>query len=405
MSKLLTWLQRDEQEETPEGASRAQVIIMFALFAAAMFGILGLAIDGGYAFAQRRSVQSAADLAAVAGARAVVRYTAATPTSANADATAMLTGNEMGGVTFELTKCRYVTFEGDIWEDSDDIVFQELGLCTSNVPIEATGVTVEVEEQHETFFIRIFPWAPSHLTVSASSTAYAERTKNAGVDSRFIVCGVNTKTVTSLSDTAAPSGTTSILQSDGSGITINPDAIGKTFRIVDNTIANLARCNAPTTLLSGWNSWKGMALPDQFGNVDTGKEIGGDWYIKTGTTLSWQNILNNIPGFKGCLAETAAPYNCVAIIPIACDSTLGCPNPTGNGQGSTVTSPTTPRIMRVAASAAFLIQRCGTTTCLNGTLIDDYLLADMTYPGNSGPIPWTRDSGGVIGIKLKRLSD
>jgi Flp pilus assembly protein TadG len=65
---------------------RGQIIVIFALALVAIIGMVGLVIDGGGAFAQRRDEQKVADLAAVAGANAYMNAgtgaTAATRTSA-----------------------------------------------------------------------------------------------------------------------------------------------------------------------------------------------------------------------------------------------------------------------------------------------------------------------------------
>jgi Flp pilus assembly protein TadG len=370
------------REDAPEGAFHGQVIIMFALFASAMFGILGLAIDLGFAFAERRTVQNAGDLAAVAGARAIVRYVSSgadTPnrTSAETDVIAVRDGNQMGGVVPTINSCKYV-----------DYALSELADCSATAPVGATGVSVSISETHPTTFIRIFPWAPATLTTSASSTAYIERTKYAGTDSRFIICGHNSKTVDSLDSTAAPTGTQSILMSDGGGLVVDPAAIGKTFRIVDNTASNIARYG---TSGGTWSLWTGLA--NSSANVPAGKEVGDYWYIESTATLN--AIVNVIPGIEGCADEAGTPYDCVVIIPVACDSNLGCVN----FQGTTVTGGATGRRLWVAKSLAFRIHACG-TNCLNGTLLDDYLMSDMTYPGPSNTSPWTRDSGGGVGIKL-----
>jgi Flp pilus assembly protein TadG len=49
---------------------RGQVIVIFALALVAIIGMVGLVLDGGGAFAQRRDEQKVADLAAIAGANA-----------------------------------------------------------------------------------------------------------------------------------------------------------------------------------------------------------------------------------------------------------------------------------------------------------------------------------------------
>lgn len=55
---------------------RGQIIVLFALTATAMLMIAGLVIDGGYALAQRRASQNAADMAALAGARVLASFVA-----------------------------------------------------------------------------------------------------------------------------------------------------------------------------------------------------------------------------------------------------------------------------------------------------------------------------------------
>ena len=47
---------------------RGQILVVFALSMTIIIGMVGLAIDGGATFAQRRDQQTAADLAALAGA-------------------------------------------------------------------------------------------------------------------------------------------------------------------------------------------------------------------------------------------------------------------------------------------------------------------------------------------------
>jgi Flp pilus assembly protein TadG len=53
---------------TPGAGERGQIIVIFALALVAIVAMVGLVLDGGSAFAQRRAEQNAADLAALAGA-------------------------------------------------------------------------------------------------------------------------------------------------------------------------------------------------------------------------------------------------------------------------------------------------------------------------------------------------
>ena len=58
--------------ERSKDGERGQVVVIFALALVAMVGMVGLVLDGGSAFAQRRSVQNAADLAALAAANDLI---------------------------------------------------------------------------------------------------------------------------------------------------------------------------------------------------------------------------------------------------------------------------------------------------------------------------------------------
>jgi putative Flp pilus-assembly TadE/G-like protein len=77
-----------------ELAQQGQIIVLFALSLVAVIGMVGLVIDGGGAFAQRRDEQNVADFASVAGANAymntdstVAARTAAAIVAATASAT------------------------------------------------------------------------------------------------------------------------------------------------------------------------------------------------------------------------------------------------------------------------------------------------------------------------------
>ncbi len=51
---------------------RGQLLVLFALMLVVILGVIALAVDGGYAYVQRRRMQYAADAAAVVGARVLV---------------------------------------------------------------------------------------------------------------------------------------------------------------------------------------------------------------------------------------------------------------------------------------------------------------------------------------------
>ena len=69
------------RERRPE---RGQVIVVFALALVTIIGMVGLVIDGGGAFAQRRTEQKVADVAALAGANAYMNTTTTVTAATNA---------------------------------------------------------------------------------------------------------------------------------------------------------------------------------------------------------------------------------------------------------------------------------------------------------------------------------
>jgi len=71
---------------------RGQIVVIFALALVAIIAMVGLVLDGGSAFAQRRDEQSAADLAALAAANDYMLNSDTTLATARARITAAGTG-------------------------------------------------------------------------------------------------------------------------------------------------------------------------------------------------------------------------------------------------------------------------------------------------------------------------
>lgn len=69
------------KQKTIDRRQPAQVIVLFAIALIAMLAMLGVAVDGGTLYVQRRTAQNAADAAALAGARAMQKATTS-PTGA-----------------------------------------------------------------------------------------------------------------------------------------------------------------------------------------------------------------------------------------------------------------------------------------------------------------------------------
>jgi Flp pilus assembly protein TadG len=100
----------DRTSGTSRNEERGQILVLFALAAVAIIAMVGLVLDGGGAFAQRRFEQNSADMAAVAGANAYMNQsgsvavkTAAATAAAQAAATRNHYTNGTDGSTVGVT--------------------------------------------------------------------------------------------------------------------------------------------------------------------------------------------------------------------------------------------------------------------------------------------------------------
>ena len=85
--------------------ARGQILVIFALALVAITAMVGLVLDGGSAFAQRRAEQNAADLAALAAANDLIVNQGSADWVGTANEIAKKNGyeNGVGGVTVEVT--------------------------------------------------------------------------------------------------------------------------------------------------------------------------------------------------------------------------------------------------------------------------------------------------------------
>jgi Flp pilus assembly protein TadG len=345
----------------PRTASRGQIMIMFALFLTAMLGVLGLSIDVGYAVSQRRMMQNAADLAAIAGALSVANYSTTNSISSMTAVQNTIDGNQTHEGSPALEECDYV----------NDSLFA-VSACDARVPADATGVSIKVRETHKTFFIRAVPGAPTQVSTRAVATARVERLFRAGMDAPFIVCGYDTKRM------------------DGSKVSIllnnnfvNPDAIGQTFRLMGTSTgetAQIANCGLDGI---GAGSWRGLADNSSSAPNNNGRELNQMWLGQNGT--SPLQMRYNIQGIEGCQQGDRQPYDCVLLLPVSTDEAHGYKPEKPLGA---------PASFRIVKVLGFVVSSCG-SGCYQGTLLDDYPTFGGSVPG------WCRDCGAVTVIKLR----
>lgn len=357
---------RDANEEP--GASQGQILVMFALMSGALLGILGLAIDVGYSVSQRRSMQNAADLAAIAGAHAIAEFRTDDPISAYNSVFNVVDGNRTheGPPTFE---CTYV--DDNLWDLAD---------CEGYVPADATGVRVITRETHDTFFMKIF--GRDQVTTSAVAAARVERLFRAGMDAPILVCGYGTK--------LAGGGDMDILIN---ATTVNPDAVGQTFRVVgtnkkavDDPDDEIADCGETGNAKEA-TSWMGFAHNGQGQPNNDSHELNDTWFGRKGKQEPNKQRYN-VDGVDGCDKGVNvkdfggdADANCILLLPVA----VSAEKPkTGDIRVQ----------FQVTKVLAFKVAKIGATN-YEATLLDDYPTFGGSVPG------WWRDSGAVVVIKLK----
>jgi Flp pilus assembly protein TadG len=162
-------------------------MVLFALFLTAMLAGVGMAVDGGNMYAQRRAAQNAADAGALAGLADLARaVSGSTITSANVDTDVTSNASANAGTTIGETT---VTTTWNFIDNAGTNLGTTLNTGTN------TGVSVRVQKTFPTFFLQILPTLQS-LTVAG--TARAQLQVVAGGSGPFLVCA------TGISENADP---------------------------------------------------------------------------------------------------------------------------------------------------------------------------------------------------------
>ena len=118
--------------------SRGQILVIFVLALVAVVAGVGLVIDGGFAFAQRRAEQNAADLGAFAGANALLNGQSATAAAQAASAANGYT-NGSNGVTVNVAVTS-TTVKVDITAPHANYFAGVVGQPTWDVSVTATAL-------------------------------------------------------------------------------------------------------------------------------------------------------------------------------------------------------------------------------------------------------------------------
>lgn len=406
---------------------RGQALVFLALVFIVLMGSLGLALDGGYNFGQRRAMQNAADAAALAGARELSRTSSVSTVNV---LTTVRTVAQQNGVQDVNNPARL-----RCWYTRDDL--SQISDCVDNsgLPTGATGVQVSVTEVHRTFVMSVLG-AP---TASTGATAIAQIQLVTGfIPGPITVCGMDTSKVPdpTRSTNGTPegilvgrneifpivSGSTDNTRQDGMsqcGLNknqtcervqddppgsnsgkplINDQAYyynadnanfltpisysgktGPTFIMVAPSPNDLALCNIGSANFKGLNEFTdAIKFPPENGNWSPE-------YVNTTRFNNGNNAVTvtNTGGVNGCLAgqDITVVNGCVAMLPIIDSSGQG-------GPGNTTVA------VRTVAAVYIMNNVAGQPNKTLGRLVKNY---NPAGPGSTG---WTAASSAPRTIRL-----
>lgn len=153
-------------------AQRGQVLVIVAMGMVAIVAMVGLVIDGGYAWVRQRDTQNGADAVAKAGTIVIQGYLAGdTPTPNDYDvACAAETAAASNGVVIEAAE--YTDFQGEPL-----VPAAAVGTCTVDlgvgIPTGAQGVKARTAETFETFLMPVIG-VPQLTTVADAIAVVGE---------------------------------------------------------------------------------------------------------------------------------------------------------------------------------------------------------------------------------------
>jgi uncharacterized membrane protein len=146
---------------------KGQMLVLFALASTVIVLMVGLVIDGGYALAQQRASQNAADFAALGGARIVAEWigdpTSTDGTDANVKAAIITDISANGGAPI----ATWGIPGSPVYVDQSGAVTGYVG--AGSIPANTVGVKVASSRSWAPFFLGII--GVKHWTASASAVA------------------------------------------------------------------------------------------------------------------------------------------------------------------------------------------------------------------------------------------
>ncbi|MEX0709731.1 MAG: pilus assembly protein TadG-related protein [Chloroflexota bacterium] len=153
---------------------RGQVLVIVAVAMVAIVAMVGLVVDGGFAWGKQRDTQNAADAAAEAGAIVMAQRLAGvvpTKTDADVEIAVLLAGSENA---VDPPDAYYTDIAGNLLDDLGAIVTDRADAAKvgdDTIPANAAGIEAIGSQSFPTFLVRVIGF--DQLTVTAPATAVA----------------------------------------------------------------------------------------------------------------------------------------------------------------------------------------------------------------------------------------
>jgi hypothetical protein len=364
----------------------AQILALFAVALVVLAGLVGIVVDGGNVYVQRRTAQAAADAAAMAGTREL-RLTPPAAIAGGSGNSSTLAGAictyaqaNSFGITTRVTSAYFVGTDGETSVGSIPILTDCSTPTSTTVPATASGVHVDID---------IGPFGPYLLGVLGlpPMTVQGHATGQVGVLSTmnpsnvpFIMCGggpgssgaaqrllaadgvtpagpVVSSSGSNLALLPPYSGGTPLPQSRNGGsqqpwdfdqpvntqpdqtllvasgqpspapsLALNPAANGRVYYIKGQTLGSMDLGDCGT----GSANFKGGASPNQpFNPVQIPSTMFGDPGNRVPQITQRVATSGACPAGSQTQLETAGGYGCVMILPVANGPAASPPAPPG----------------------------------------------------------------------------
>lgn len=295
----------------PHRNERGQVLVIVAVAMVAIVAMVGLVVDGGYAWGKQRDTQNAADAAAEAGAVVLAqRLAGVVPAKTDADVAAavLLAGSENN---ISPPDAWYTDIYGNLLDDTGAITANRADAAkvgSGAIPPNAAGVEAIGSQTFDTFLVRVIGF--DQLTATAPATAVAGYAQD--ICSAEAGCDVIPVTVP-----------VTVLGCDGQG---DPaPTVPTTYWTTTNAPQTLPLCkNGPGNV--GWLDWTPTAggtseLEQSIRYPDNDEMTIPNWFYVTSTgnvnSMQIEDALNETWGGKVVL---------MPLFDVTCDA-----QPTGPG--------------------------------------------------------------------------